>query len=43
MSIFSNRSAFRVVRNITAFLNLDAGLIRGEVPDPDSVRARAEA
>jgi hypothetical protein len=31
------------VRNITAFLNLDAGLIHGEAPDPNSVRPWAEA
>lgn len=33
MPIFKNRTAFEVARNIKVFLNLGAGVVRGEIPN----------
>jgi hypothetical protein len=35
MPIFKNRTTFEIMRGITAFLNLDTGLVRGEAPNPE--------
>jgi hypothetical protein len=35
MPIFKNRTTFEIRRGITAFLNLDTGLVRGEAPNPE--------
>jgi hypothetical protein len=34
MPILRNHIAFKVIRNITVFLNLEAGVTRGRVPEP---------
>ncbi len=36
MPIIKNRTAFEVYRNIKVFLNLDAGVTRGEIPELES-------
>ena len=32
MPVFNSRTAFELVRGVKAFLNLEAGITRGEVP-----------
>jgi hypothetical protein len=34
--VFKNRSAFEIARGVRAFLNIEAGITRGEVPPPGS-------
>jgi hypothetical protein len=34
--VFKNRSVFEIARGIKAFLNVEAGITRGRVPEPDS-------
>lgn len=36
MTIFKNRTTFEIYRNVKVFLNLDAGVTRGEIPEFDS-------
>ena len=35
MSIFRGRTVFRIARDRKLYLNIDAGITRGQVPDPD--------
>ncbi len=43
MPIFKSISAFEIARGIKAFLNLEAGLTRGRIPEPgDSERLRVQ-
>jgi hypothetical protein len=42
LPIFKNRMALEVVQGVTAFLNLDAGWVRGEAPNPDVAQVQAE-
>ena len=42
MPIFKTQMAFRMTQNVTAFLNLEAGLIRGEVLNPKAQAAEPE-
>ena len=42
MPRYTNHTTFELVRNIKAFLRLEVGLTRGEVPDPER-RHRAQA
>ncbi len=36
MPIFRNRIVFELARNVRAFLNLEAAIIRGKVPEPET-------
>lgn len=36
MSIFRSRTAFEIMRNLKAFLNLEGGLVRRDMPQPDT-------
>jgi hypothetical protein len=38
--VYRSRTVIEVARNLRAFLNLDLGLVRGEVPDPDQDHRR---
>ncbi len=40
MPVFNSRTVIELARGIRAFLNLEAGLTRGEIParDPDAER-----
>ena len=39
MPVFKNRIAFEVAKNLKAFLNVEAGVTRGEVPSPGTPEA----
>lgn len=41
MPVFRTRAAFELARNLKAFLNLEGGVVRGNVPEPDK-SGRAE-
>ncbi|MGB3682866.1 MAG: glycosyltransferase family 4 protein [Rubrobacteraceae bacterium] len=43
MPRYRNQITFEIARNLKAFLRLDAGLTRGETPDPERQLHRAEA
>lgn len=41
MPVFKQRAALDIAKNIKAFVSLDVGVVRGEVPDPEAELARA--
>lgn len=43
MPVYRNRIAFEIDRNLKAFLNLEAGVVRGALPGPDTAKPARKA